>query len=254
MKKLLLFAFMLGFVSPCVLAKAVTNPLFMPSEGQILSDTVATFQDTTDGDSNKIYTLREALSFGITDRLQLGGYIGYSKLDNTDTKDFTNPGVFAILRIWNIGLDIDLGGRIEFDAFDDFTEGGVADGTDKYGFFARAGADLGIFYLGAIGGLDYWDGLNARLMSKHNDSEIYNANLKAFAIFDVMDIIGFGGEAGYKVYDLGGDSYYKGYFLTARLDINPLPSRLGVTAFATFEDVEHQDENYTLGLNLKLAI
>lgn len=254
MKKLLLFILMLGFISPFVLAKAVTNPLFMPSEGQILSDTLVTFQDTTDGNSNKVYTLREALSFGITDRLQLGGYIGYSKLDDTDTKDFTNPGVFAILRIWNIGLDIDLGGRIEFDAFDDFTEGGVADGTDKYGFFARAGADLGIFYLGAIGGLDYWDGLNAKLMSKNDDNKIYNGNLKAFAIFDVMDIVGVGGEAGYKVYDLGGDSYYKGYFLTARLDINPLPSRLGLTAFATFEDIEHQDDTYTLGLNLKVAI
>ena len=91
-------------------------------------------------------------------------------------------------------------------------------------------------------------------MSKNDDNKIYNGNLKAFAIFDVMDIVGVGGEAGYKVYDLGGDSYYKGYFLTARLDINPLPSRLGLTAFATFEDIEHQDDTYTLGLNLKVAI
>lgn len=254
MRKTLFAALLLALFAANASAKAVTNPLFMPAQGQILSDTLVSFNNTTDGASNKIYSAREALSFGLTDRLQIGGYLGYAKSDRLDRKDFTNPGVFAVLRLWNIGLDVDLGGRIEFDAFDDISEGGMADGTDKYGFFARAGADLGIFYLGAIGGLDYWDGLGARAMSLGKDEKVYNGDIKAFAIFDVMDIVGLGGEAGYRAYDMGGENYYKGYYLTARLDVNPIPSRIGATAFATYENVDHMDENYTVGLNLKLAI
>lgn len=254
MKKLFLSALMLCVLASGAFAMAVTNPLYMPGEGQIMSDTAAYFTNTTDGASNKVYTLREALSFGLTDRLQIGGYVGYAKFDKTETKDFTNPGVFAVLRLWDLAFDLDIGGRIEFDAFDSVNEGGVADGTDKYGFFARAGADLGVFYLGAIGGLDYWDGLGARGMSLGKDDKVYNGNLKAFAIFDVMDIVGLGAEAGYKAYDLGGEEYYKGYNVTARLDINPLPSRLGVTAFATYENIDHMDEIYTVGANLKVLI
>lgn len=254
MKKMLFTALVLGLLGLNASAKSITNPLYMPDEGQLLFDIAAYGTDTTNDTNNKVYNARGALSLGLTDRLQIGGYIGYRKIDTTDKKDFTNPGAFAILRLWNTGLDIDLGGRVEFDAFDDTTEGGVADGTDKYGFFARAGADLGVFYLGGVAGLDYWDGLGAKAMSKTNDNKIYNGNAKAFVIVDVMDIIGIGGEAGYKVYDMGGDSYYKGYSLTGRLDINPIPSRLGFTAFVTYEKLNHMDDTLTVGLNAKFKI
>lgn len=254
MKKLLLAVLVSGLLAPAAFAKAITNPMFMPNEGELLFDLAAYGTDTTNSTNNKVYNAKGALSLGLTDRLQIGGYIGYSKIDTTDKKDFTNPGAFAILRLWNTAVDVDLGGRVEFDAFDDTSEGGVADGTDKYGFFARAGADLGMFYLGGVAGLDYWDGPLARAMSEKNEGKIYNGNAKAFVIVDVMDILGIGGEAGYKVYDLGGERYFKGYSLTGRLDINPIPSRLGFTAFVTYEKVDHMDDTVTVGLNAKLRI
>ncbi len=253
-KKIFAAAALLGVFVMNAQALSVTNPLFMPKEGGLMFDTTAYFGDTTSGQSDKVYEINERISYNLTDRFQVGGYIGYAKIDMIDVKDWTNPGVFAFFRILDNVAKLDIGGDVLFNTFDSVLENGVNDDAAKYTLNARFGLDLAALSVGAIGSLSYWKGDTVRYYTRNNNDNMTYGDIKAFAIFDIMDIVGVGGEAGYKVYDLNRDRDDKGYYLTARVDINPIPSKLGILAFATFEDVKHQENNYKIGASLKFVL
>jgi hypothetical protein len=254
MKKLLL---MLGFClyfSGFAGAMSVSNPVYMPNEGGIMFDTHISMKGNTSGASEKVYTLTETLSYNLTDRFQLGGYLGYSRISAIDENGLTNPGFFAVFRLFDNLVKLDGGIGAEIDIFDDYSEGGVSEGANKFSAFARTAFDIGAASAGAYGGLSYWDGSGSKNITKDGYRSAVNGDINAFVIFDILDMIGVGGEAGYRVYDINRDGYYNGYRLTGRLDFNPLPSRLGAQVYATFQNMQNIDDAYILGVKIRLVI
>lgn len=253
MKKILLAAFVLCGAALWGNALAVTNPLYMPEEGQLLFDAEAAFKDDSSGLKDS-YFYKASVSYNTSDRLQLGGYVGYAYLskETPKKKDFTNPGAFAYFRILDNIVKLDVGAESEFDSFDNLAEGGVADGANKYTGVLRAGADLKAMSFGAIGSVSYWD-LDSNMGYGYQD--MVNTDAKAFIIFDVFDVFGFGAEGGYKVFNAKRDDDWNSSYITARIDINPLPSRLGVLLYATAEDNERNPHtDFAFGLRAKLLI
>lgn len=237
-------------------AMAITNPVYMPGDGMFMSETELSFSNTKDGDEDKIYMLTETLSYNFSSRFQLGGYISYAKYDTRNEKDFTNPGLFGLFRVIDTSIwQLDIGGEIELNVFDGMADGGVSDDVYKYGAIARTAFDLGAFSLGGTARLSYWDGDGAKTFNRDHESNITYGEAKAFAIFDVFDLMGIGAEAGYKVFDITGDRDCKGYNVAFRVDFNPIPSRLGVVAYVGYEDMDTIDEEYyTVGARLRVAI
>lgn len=252
MKKLI-FTLCAAFLAVGANALSLTNPLYMPEEGQFLIEGSAAFKDDSSGNDDT-YLYRATVSYNTSDSLQLGGYIGYAYLSKATPKrdDFTNPGAFAYYRLFDTIVKIDVGGDAEFDVFDNVAQGGVADGANKYGAILRAGADLKALSFGATGKVSWWD-LDSSMGYVHGD--MVNTEANAFIIFDVMDMFGLGAEAGYNTYNVRRDDKWHSRYITARMDINPLPSRLGVLVYATAEDNEFNPHTqYSGGIKARLAI
>lgn len=256
MKKLIILSALVCFCAAGLHAMSITNPVYMPKEGGLMSETGYDYRNSISGQSFQQYTLTETLSYNLTNRLQLGGYIGYQKVSSADfnQRDFTNPGVFGYFRILDNMVKLDAGASIEFNAFDDSNEGGVSDGANKYSVLARLGVDLGALSVGAMGKLGYWEGSGVKMFTKDEKDNTKYGELNAFAIFDVLDIVGIGGEIGFRSFDLTKNTFTDEYYLTARVDINPIPEKLGIVAYYTFTDPKNNDTDYALGLKLKLVI
>lgn len=253
MKKLILAAFVVCGAAMWGHALAITNPLYMPEEGQFLFDAEAVFKDDSSGLKDS-YFYKALVSYNASDRLQLGGYAGYAYLSKETPKrdDFTNPGAFAYFRILDNIVKLDVGAESEFDSFDNLAEGGVADGANKYTGVLRAGVDLKALSIGAIGNVSYWD-LDSNMGYGYKD--MVNTEAKAFIIFDVFDFFGIGAEGGYKVFNAKRDDDWNSKYITARIDINPWPSRLGALLYATAEDNERSAHtDFAFGLRAKLLL
>jgi hypothetical protein len=226
----------------------------MPDEGGLMFDTHISMKGDTSGASNKVYTFMETVSYNMSNRLQLGGYIGYRRLDALGNNNLTNPGFFGIYRLLDNLVKIDGGAGAEFNIFDDYDEGGVSDGANKFSIFARGAFDMGAASIGAFGGFSYWDGYGAKSITEKARRSAVNGDINFFAIFDIMDILGAGGEAGYKVYDMKRDAYHHGYYLTGRIDINPIPSKFGIQGYVTFENIQHIADAYIIGIKARFII
>jgi len=253
MKKLFLILSVLGLFAGVAQAASVTNPLYMPEEGNFLIDLDGAFKNDS-GKHNESYLYKTALSYNTSDRLQLGAYIGYANLkkETPARKDFTNPGAFAYFRIFDNIVKLDLGGEGEFNVFDSVKEGGVSDGANKFTGVLRTGADLKVVSFGAEGRFAYWD---TDKSAGYIYSDMVNAEAKGFFIFDILDMLGIGAEGGYRVYNVRRDDDWHSKYITARLDINPLPSRLGFLVYATAEDNQNRPHtDFTAGLKAKLRI
>lgn len=226
-------------------ALSVTNPLYMPAAGSFMSDTKLDIDGWRSGDDSKFYTLTERVSINFTDAFQLGAYLGYGKADFSheeisDENGFTNPGVFAYYRLVNSGLIFDIGAEAELGAFDK-----IVNEDDKFGAMARVGADLEVFSFGGDVKLQY---VNPEFGDNREDAEV-----GAFAIFDIKDIFGIGAEGRYYSQDVF-DNAFDSYELLGRVDINPLERNLGIVIFGGYtRDVELDLDGYKAGARFRVA-
>ena len=241
MKKLAIAVFALCVLGTGAFAMKLTNPLYMPGEGRIMSDTEGTFTNTRGGGSNKVFALSQSLSYGIMERLQLGAEVGYIYASDADVNGVYNPAVFGFYRIADEEITFDLGASVRLGLY----ETDVANRDYSYSLIARAGRDMEEFSFGCslaftLNSFDSDDSGSIRppcilcayeshkppaaamvvAAGSGSSSSTTTKDLGAriFGIYNIDDNMGLGAEAGYALNSMGETFKFNSYQLLARFD------------------------------------
>lgn len=208
-----------------------TDPLYMPAQGRLLSKTSLTFWDST-------LRLGQTFSYGMNDRLMIGGNVHY-QIDFADDEDgFSN---FDLGGIYRVGMPSDANSRVSSDLIVGIKFGGSSHvRTPEY-------ADT-IYYAGIRVGRE-WTGMTLA------------ATLKTSWIFD--------NDRGMAYIDLIPESYFRiapdwrlGAGFTLRKATRPhydqewvnfkVVRQFGRTQYVGHVDYEFESDEFSIGTHVNI--
>lgn len=237
MRKLVAFAVLSLFVVSAH-ALTITNPFYMQGQGQIMSDTQLDMAFITDPVDVNTYILTEEVSYGITDRIQVGANIGYALVDPKDfdsENDFVNPEIFGYYRLLNDAFNLDLGARITLGLFDN-------DITAKdYAYAAEVRAYKAIDAITFGGKVSY----------VYNDPDEGDSDsdvpLYVYGLYNFNEKLAAGLDLGYSFNAIGED--YDTQTLTVRAigSYEFQPEKMGLFAYVGYT-TENTDNDDTKGI------
>lgn len=232
MKKLLTFAALLCCAAYGANALNITDPLYMPRQGDVVSQTDynITGHAFKQGDS---LGLVQSIQIGVNDKLALGVSLGWAKIKH-EHSGFQDPVLSARYRFLDgneQNLFLDLQGYISPEVFDSpyNNEDGSAKGSTDFGLHSIVGSTdiMPNFTLTANTGFDYVGG------SDNLDSgSVWS--LGGSAKYYINDIHSVQADVVAKAY-LGFDEDFGGYGLGVNYAWQAIPETLAVVPFVYIE-------------------